>query len=152
MKHNEKKQEPPPSSGRRVLVIDDEPEMIKLIRLILSTRCGDEVINAVGGHEGIATAQANIPLDLIIIDIMMPKLDGYQAYPRIKSIPGLEQVPILFIAAMSADAVYPEAQRIGAAGYLVEPFSPDDLQKARDAALKGETYYPPLNEKGWPRR
>ncbi len=152
MSRNEDTQSTSLSSGRRVLVIDDEPEMIKLIGIILSRRYEDEVIGAVGGNEGITAAQANIPLDLIILDIMMPDPDGFKVYPRIKSIPGLEQVPILFIAARPADAVYPEAQRIGAAGYVVEPFSPDDLQRARDAALGGGTYYPPLDEKGWPTR
>ena len=136
------------SPGRRVLVIDDNPEMIKLIGLMLSKRCGDEVIGAVGGSEGIAAAQANLSLDLIILDMMMPDPDGFKTYPLIKSIPGLEQVPILFTAAKPAGDVYPEAQRIGAAGYLIEPFSPDDLQRARDAALRGETYYPPLSESG----
>ena len=151
MSGNEKAQSTHLSPGCRALVIDDEPEMINLISLILSERRADEVIGAVGGYEGVTAAQANVPLDLVILDIMMPDLDGFEVYPRIRLIPGLEQVPILFIAAKSSDTVYPEAQCIGATGYVVEPFSPDDLLTARDAALRGETYYPPLDEKGWPR-
>ncbi len=134
------------SSGARVLVIDDEPDFIKLIRFILSEKVADEVLGATGGYEGLTAARENAPLDLIILDTMMPGLHGFEVYLRLRLIPGLEQVPILFIGSKPPELVYPEAQRLGASGYVVGPFSPDDLLTARDAALRGETYYPPLDE------
>ena len=133
-------------SGARVLVIDDEPDFIKLISFILSEKVADGVIEATGGYEGLTAARENAPLDLIILDIMMPGLHGFEVYPRLRLIPGLEQVPILFIGTKPPELVYPKAQRLGASGYVIEPFSPNDLLKARDAALRGETYYPPLDE------
>jgi CheY-like chemotaxis protein len=136
----------PQSSGARVLVIDDEPNFIKLISFILSEKVADEVLGATGGYEGLTAAHENAPLDLIILDIMMPGLHGFEVYPRLRLIPGLEQVPILFIGTKPPELVYPEAQRLGASGYVIEPFLSNDLLKARDAALRGETYYPPLNE------
>ena len=133
------------SSGSRVLVIDDEPEMMDLIRLILDRERGDEVIRAVGGRKGITVARDVLP-DLIILDIMMPDLDGWETYTRIKAIPALQQTPILFIAAASAEYIHPRAKQIGAMGYLQEPFGLSDLVTARDTVLSGETYYPPVPE------
>jgi CheY-like chemotaxis protein len=131
--------------GYRVLLIDDEPEMMDLIRLILERERGDEIICAVGGCKGIAEAQGISP-DLIILDIMMPDLDGWETYTHIKAIPALQKTPILFIAAASAEYIYPRAKQIGAKGYLQEPFGPSNLVTARDTLLSGETYYPPVPE------
>lgn len=134
-----------PLKGCRVLVIDDMPEMMALIKLILEKKCGDEVICAASGRKGIAEAQDVLP-DLIILDVMMPDLDGWETYTHIKAIPALQKTPILFIAAASTEYIYPRAKRIGAKGYLQAPFRPSDLVTARDAVLSGETYYPPVSE------
>ena len=131
--------------GCRVLVIDDEPEMMDLVRLILEKKCGDEVIRAASGRKGIAKAQDVLP-DLIILDIMMPDLDGWETYTHIRAIPALQKTPILFVAAASAEYIYPRAKQIGAKGYLQEPFRPSDLVNARNTVLSGKTYYPPVPE------
>ena len=77
---------------------------------------------------------------------MMPDLDGWEVYLRLREVPVLRNVPVLFQAAIASERVYPEAQRIGAAGYVREPYGPQELLAARDAALRGDTYYPPLPE------
>jgi CheY-like chemotaxis protein len=133
------------TTGRRVLVIDDDPEWIDLIKLMLTRSRNDQVIAACGGQEGLVKAEQDPP-DLIILDLMMPGLTGYEVYERLRAIPGLQHIPVLFQSAKPRWIVYPEAQRLGAAGYLREPYRPQDLFAARDAALKGETYYPPLPE------
>lgn len=131
------------SNSCRVLVIDDEPEMISLVRLILDKGRSDEVIGAVGGQKGIAAAQDRLP-DLIILDIMMPEPDGWETCARIKAISALEHIPILFAGAATARHIYPMAKQAGAAGYLQVPYMPDDLLTARDAVLDGKAYYPTL--------
>ena len=130
-------------TSRRVLVIDDEPELIDLIRLMLVRFRNDEVIGAYGGQEGIEKAEQNPP-DLIILDLMMPGLTGYEVYEHLQAIPALQHIPVLFQSARPRWVAYPDAQRLDAAGYLCEPYRPQDLLAARDAALRGETYYPPI--------
>ena len=135
------------STSRKVLVLDDEPEIIGLIKLILHEKYDDDVIGAVGGNEGLAKAQEHQP-DLIILDIMMPSPDGYEVCKRLKAIPEFQNVPIVFIAAKPAKDVYPMAQSLGAVGYVQEPFGPQDLFAACNAALSGNTYYPPFSKEG----
>jgi CheY-like chemotaxis protein len=133
----------------KVLVIDDEPELERLIKLILGHYRDDEVLFAPGGRHGLIVAERECP-DLIILDIMMPDLDGWEVYQRLKAIPDLQATPIIFQAAISPKRVYPKAQRVGAMGYVCEPYAPKDLLAARDAALQGDTYYPPLPEDSTP--
>jgi CheY-like chemotaxis protein len=135
----------------KVLIIDDEPEWERLVKLILEREREDEVLFAPGGRQGLIVAEQECP-DLIILDIMMPDLDGWEVYQRLKAIPDLQATPIIFQAAMSPKRVYPKAQRVGATGYVCEPYAPKDLLAARDAALQGDTYYPPLPESSTPSR
>jgi CheY-like chemotaxis protein len=134
------------TTGRRVLVIDDEPELIDLIKLMLARSRNDQVIAACDGQEGLVKAEQDPP-DLIILDIMMPELDGWEVYARLKAIPSLANIPVLFQAALASSHAYPLMMQAGAQGYLCLPYRPQDLLAARDAALKGEMYYPPLPEK-----
>jgi len=126
--------------GRRVLVIDDDNGMLELIKLILARR-DYAVILANGGLQGLALAEQDPP-DLIVTAVMMPNLDGYQVYRRVRETPALQDIPVLMIDARPATNVCPIAKRLGAAGFLSEPFSPQELLAACEAALRGETYYP----------
>ncbi len=119
--------------GRKVLIIDDDPDMINLLRVILQRRHVDQVFGAVGGREGLIQAQALVP-ELIILDIMRPGLNGYEVCQQLKATPGLKHIPVLFIAAKPPSDVYPVAQSLGAAGYLMEPFGPQELFAAYEAA------------------
>jgi CheY-like chemotaxis protein len=131
--------------SRKVLVIDDCREIAELVRLILVRMRGDDVVLAADGAEGLSIAQQDPP-DLIVLDLMMPHLDGYTVLERLKEIPQLETVPVLFHAAIPRRSVYPNARRLGAAGYVLAPYSPQELVDARDAASRGETYYPPFTD------
>jgi CheY-like chemotaxis protein len=133
------------TQGRKVLVIDDCREIAELVRLILCRLRDDDVVLAAGGAEGLSAAQQDPP-DLIILDLMMPYLDGYTVLERLKEITQLEQVPVLFHAAIPRRSVYPNARRLGAAGYVLVPYSPYELVDARDAALRGEKHYPPFTQ------
>jgi len=130
----------------RVLVISDEPELIELVKLILTRSRNDQVVAAYGGQDGLVKAEQDPP-DLIILSIMMHKLDGWEVYARLKAIPSLASIPVLFQAALASSRAYPLVKQAGAQGYLCLPYHPQDLLAARDAVLRGETYYPPLPEK-----
>ena len=133
------------SPARTILIIDDYPDAIRLFTLILTTKGRNDVVKAVSnGWEGLALAGQERP-DVVLARLMLPELDGYEICRRFKAAPTLEHIPILLCAAKPPRDVYPEAQRCGAAGYLYEPFRPNELVTALDTVLRGGTYYPPLD-------
>jgi len=129
------------SRNCQVLVIDDMPEMEEMLRLFLAHERDDCVLYARGGLEGLEMAEQNPP-QLIILDLMMPDLHGYEVFKRLKVMPKLSNVPVLLLTVLPPQMVYPEAQRLGISGYVCKPFEFDELLLARDTVLRGEKYYP----------
>lgn len=127
--------------GCKVLLVDDEPELLELIQFILRHRRNDSVRYVNSGQRGLMVAEQDPP-DLVILDVMMPDIDGFEVCRRIKGMPTLWNVPVLFQTARPPAEVIPEARRLGAAGCINEPYGPHELLAARDAVLRGETYYP----------
>ncbi len=109
----------------RVLVIDDEPDVRWLIRMSLE-RVGHEVIDAEDGLRGIAVAMKQRP-DIIVLDLMMPVMDGYGVLAELAKDPRTASVPVVVL---SAKAIPDEADRASAAGarrFMEKPFDPDEL-------------------------
>jgi len=94
------------------------------------------------GLEGLATAEQDPP-DLIIYSLLTLDMDGYEFCRRLKWIPALQDVPVLLVGWISPRIVYPRAQQADAAGYLYGAVHAQSLVTARNALLRGETYYPP---------
>ena len=133
------------TESHKVLVIDDDVWYGDLIARILS-RVGDNVQTTTTGQQGIATAEQYQP-DLIILDLSLPDAFDFQNYEygichRIKMNPLLQNIPVLLMEATSPELVYSNAKRVGASGYLVKPFGHLELLAAREALLRGGTYYP----------
>ncbi len=126
------------SQGHKILIIDDDPKIVALLRLLLQKMCHDTVIEATNGTEGLAQAQSTMP-DLIIIELAMPEPDGYEVSKRLKAIPALQHTPILLIG--PPQEIYPEVHVPVVQGYLSKPFEPDELKKARAELLQGKTYW-----------
>ena len=109
----------------RVLVIDDEPDVRWLIRMSLE-RAGHEVFDAEDGLRGIALAMKQRP-DVIVLDLMMPVMDGYGVLAELAKDPKTASVPVVVL---SAKAIPDEADRASAAGarrFMEKPFDPDEL-------------------------
>ena len=85
------------TSVKRILCIEDEPEMIDLIRLILSRR-GFEVQGAAGGVEGIKLVREMLP-DLVLLDLMMPDMDGWEVYQQMKADDAMRNIPVIVVTA-----------------------------------------------------
>ena len=111
--------------SKRVLVIEDHEENRRIVRLLLAS-AGIEMIEAVTGEEGVAAAEKERP-DLILMDIQLPGLDGYEATRRIKANPALRHIPIIVVTsyALSGDDV--KAFEAGCDAYVTKPFVPRDL-------------------------
>jgi DNA-binding response OmpR family regulator len=111
---------------KRVLCIEDHPEMIELIRLILG-REGFEVEGALGGREGLKAMQERPP-DLILLDLMMPDVDGWEVYRQIRADEELRQIPVIAVTAkaQSIDRVL-GLHIAGMDDFITKPFGPKEL-------------------------
>lgn len=111
---------------RKVLLAEDDEDIQKVARISLQFRGGWEVDLAMNGEECLAKAASNRP-DLILLDCMMPKLDGYETCRRLKQDPALQQIPIIFLTAKAQEAEVRKGLSLGAIGYLIKPFNPMSL-------------------------
>ena len=111
--------------SKLILVVEDQEDNRRIMRDLLSS-VGYEVIEAVTGEEGLAAADTHRP-DLILMDIQLPGLDGYEATRQIKANPELEHIPIIVVTsyALSGDDV--KAFEAGCNAYVSKPFSPREL-------------------------
>lgn len=111
--------------SKRILVIEDQEDNRRILRDLL-TSVGYELVEAVSGDDGVDMAQAQRP-DLILMDIQLPGLDGYEATRRIKADPALRPIPIIAVTsfALSGDDV--KAYEAGCDGYVTKPYSPRQL-------------------------
>ena len=111
---------------RRIVYIEDEEEMIDLVRLILG-RKGFEVIGAGGGRDGLDTIRRVLP-DLVLLDLMMPDIDGWDVYQQMKADEATRNIPVIVVTAkaQSIDKVLGlHIARVE--DYISKPFSPQDL-------------------------
>ena len=111
--------------GKRILVIEDTEDNRQMIRDLL-TSFDYELIEAVDGAEGVAMAQTHIP-DLILMDIQLPVIDGYEATRRIRAIPDLVKVPIIAVTSYALSGDEAKTRAAGCDGYVAKPFSPRQL-------------------------
>jgi two-component system, cell cycle response regulator DivK len=110
---------------KRILVVEDTEDNRKIIRDLL-TSVGYELIEAVDGGEGVALAQSERP-DLILMDIQLPIIDGYEATRRIRAIPELADVPIIAVTSYALSGDEAKTRAAGCNGYVAKPFSPRHL-------------------------
>ncbi len=111
--------------SKRLLVIEDHEDNRRIMNFTLSA-AGFEMIEAVTGDEGVAMAESERP-DLILMDIQLPGIDGYEATRIIKAKPALRHIPIIAVTsyALSGDKV--KAKEAGCDAYLAKPFRPREL-------------------------
>lgn len=111
--------------GKRILVIEDTEDNRQIIRDLL-TAFDYELIEAADGAEGVALAQSQHP-DLILMDIQLPEMDGYEATRRIRAIPELARVPIIAVTSYALSGDEAKTRAAGCDGYVAKPFSPRQL-------------------------
>ncbi|PKL52275.1 MAG: hypothetical protein CVV37_02175 [Nitrospira bacterium HGW-Nitrospira-1] len=121
-------------SKGRVLVIDDSLIMQKLAGVVLA-EAGYEVFTAKDGEEGLKTAEDVLP-SLILVDFIMPKINGYQFCKMINSNQLLKDIPIILITAKGKDVGEKFTEKFGIVDYFIKPFQPEDLLEKVNSALK----------------
>jgi len=119
---------------RRAVYIEDEQEMIDLVKLILS-RKRFEVIGANGGREGLDAVRKNSP-DVILLDLMMPDMDGWEVYQQLKADEVTRDIPVIVITAKAQNIDKVLALHIAKVDdYIPKPFTPKDLLDSIDRVL-----------------
>jgi CheY-like chemotaxis protein len=110
---------------KRILVCDDDPVILRLLEVNLELE-GFEVLTGANGQEGVEIALREKP-DLVILDIMMPRMDGYEACRQIKGDATTKDIPVVFLSAKAQAADIEKGKSYGVAEYLTKPFDPTDL-------------------------
>ncbi len=109
----------------KILIAEDEPDIRELVAFMLRF-AGYEVLAASNGEEAVQAATREIP-DLILMDVRMPRMTGYDACRLMKANPELQDVPVVFLSAKGQESEIQSGLDAGAEEYLLKPFSPDEL-------------------------
>ena len=109
----------------KILIAEDEPDIRDLVAFTLRF-AGYEVVTGTNGEEAVQVAQKEYP-DLILLDVRMPRMTGYEACKLIKADPKLRDVPVVFLSAKGQESEIRDGMEAGAEEYLLKPFAPDQL-------------------------
>jgi two-component system, cell cycle response regulator DivK len=121
---------------KRILIIEDQEDNRAIMRDLL-TGAGFELIEAADGEEGVKLARSERP-DLILMDIQLPVIDGYEATRRIKAIAELKSIPIIAVTSYALSGDEAKTREAGCDGYVAKPFSPRHLlAKVREFLPEG---------------
>jgi len=118
----------------KILIAEDERDIRDLIVFTLQFS-GYQVVAASNGEEAVSLARQETP-DLILMDVRMPRMTGYEACAAMKSDPNLRNVPVIFLSAKGQDSEIQAGIQAGAVEYLLKPFAPDQLTSRIQAVLQ----------------
>jgi DNA-binding response OmpR family regulator len=119
---------------KTVVCVEDEPEMIDLVKLILG-RKGFELVGAVGGREGLDTVRKLKP-DLVLLDLMMPDMDGWEVYQQMKADEELKTIPVIVVTAKAQSIDKVLGLHIAKVDdYVTKPFGPQELLQSVNKVL-----------------
>ncbi len=117
----------------RILVVDDEIYIVHILDFSLGME-GYEVLTALDGEQALEKARAQHP-DLVVLDIMMPKLDGYETCKMLKADPATREIPVILLSAKGRNVDQKIGFEVGADDYITKPFSPRKLVERINALL-----------------
>ena len=116
---------PPMSESKTILVCDDDPLLVDLLRFRLGSR-GFTVITARDGGEAMVLV-AKSPPDAVVLDAMMPVIDGYEVLRRLRSDPATAGIPVVMLSARKGESDIVGGLELGADDYMIKPFIPEEL-------------------------
>jgi two-component system alkaline phosphatase synthesis response regulator PhoP/two-component system response regulator VicR len=122
-------------------VVDDEPAMLRLMEFIMQ-RKGYGMLTATNGEEALQVIRQQRP-DLVLLDIMMPRLDGYEVAEAIRKDPATAEIPIVMLSAKAQNEDIERGLAVGVDTYVTKPFDPEKLAETVAALLSGEPVVSP---------
>lgn len=132
--------------GKKILACDDERHIVRLIQVNLE-RAGYQVVTAFDGAEGLKKAETEKP-DVIVLDVMMPRMDGFETLKRLQANPATREIPVIMLTAKAQDADVFRGWASGVSAYLTKPFNPLELVTFVKRILSGRDDYDD-GEKVW---
>jgi CheY-like chemotaxis protein len=120
--------------SRRVLVIDDEDDIREVAQLALEAVAGWEVFGAGSGAEGLRVAAERLP-DAILLDVMMPEMDGPSTFRALRAQPASAEIPVILLTAKVQASDRTRFQDLGVSGVLTKPFDPMELSRQIEEVL-----------------
>ena len=111
----------------RVLIVDDDPDMVMVLGMLMKVN-GITALKAFGGVEGLEKARTDKP-DVILLDIMMPDMDGYEVMKELRSDKTTKGIPVVFLTARTDEEYKERAETLGADGYITKPYDRDSLME-----------------------
>lgn len=118
---------------RRILIVDDTRDVLQVVSRRLES-WGYQAVTADSGEEGIRLAEEHVP-DLILLDIMMPKMKGREVCARLKANPKTQHIPVIFLTALGLADHVKAGMDLGAEDYIVKPFEPAELKERIEVCL-----------------
>jgi CheY-like chemotaxis protein len=122
-----------------ILVAEDERDIRELIVITLRTNGLTNIIQASNGIDAVAEAKAHLPV-LILMDVRMPQMTGYEACEKLKEDPDTSKIPVVFLSAKGQDMEIKRGIELGAEEYILKPFSPDELYQRVVSILNRSGY------------
>jgi CheY-like chemotaxis protein len=111
---------------KKILVVDDEPDILKVVIFRLK-KAGYEIVNATNGREALDLLQCGTGYDLIVLDLVMPVMDGYELCKRLKADEKTKYIPILILSASTTRDIKQRIMELKVNDYILKPFEPEIL-------------------------
>ena len=121
---------------KRILLVDDHQTVFRLLEAIVRIN-GYKLIYAESGQQGIVMARQELP-DLILLDVMMPDIDGFKVCQYLKENPETKDIPVMFLTARGAEGDLETGRKAGADGFMTKPFQTTEVLKQIEKLLNGE--------------
>ncbi len=132
--------------NEKILVVEDDPISLRLIHYTLQHE-GYQVLTALNGLEGLKIAREEKP-DLIVLDVMLPGIDGFEVCHRLRAEPETAQLPVLMLSAKAQEIDKTTGLKVGADDYLAKPASPSEIVSKIKNLLAQTKHASPVQEKG----
>ena len=120
---------------KKILIADDRSEVVELVKVTLEGE-GYRTIDASDGKEALEKIGLERP-DLVLLDIVMPKMDGFEVLSQLKKDPVLKEIPIIMLTVQGQRVDQEKGKELGVTGYIIKPFSPSALLKRIEEILAG---------------
>jgi len=120
---------------KRILLVDDHQTVFRLLEAIVRIK-GYELIYAESAQQGIVMARQELP-DLVLLDVMMPDIDGFKVCQYLKENPETKNIPVMFLTARGAEGDLETGRKVGADGFMTKPFQTKEVIKQIEELLGG---------------
>jgi len=136
-----------PKKKKKILVVDDQKHIVRLVQITLE-KAGYEVVTAYDGVEALEQVEKENP-DMIVLDVMMPRMDGFEVLSRLQADPRHQHIPVIMLTAKAQDADIFKGWQSGVSSYLVKPFNPRELLTFVQRIFQSLEEPPPEAEQVW---